>query len=89
MVWDNDAYAFLAGDCPATVHPSLWRQSQLRARQGLYEVAVGIYQVRGLDLSNMTLVEGDTGVVVIDPLISSRPPPLRSACTGRSAATGR
>ncbi len=70
VVWDNDAYGFLAGECPDTAHPSLWRQGQLVARQGLYQVADGIYQVRGLDLSNMTLVEGDTGVVVIDPLIS-------------------
>jgi len=70
VIWDNDAYGFLDGDCPSTASPSLWRQSQLCAKQGLYEVTDGIYQVRGLDLSNMTLVEGDTGVIVIDPLIS-------------------
>lgn len=71
VVWDGDSYAFLDGDAPTTVHPSLWRQSQLVARQGLYEVVPGIYQVRGLDLSNITFVEGDTGVIVIDPLIST------------------
>jgi alkyl sulfatase BDS1-like metallo-beta-lactamase superfamily hydrolase len=71
VVWDNDVFAFLDGDCPDTASPSLWRQSQLCARQGLYEVTDGIYQVRGLDLSNMTLVEGDRGVIVIDPLISA------------------
>ena len=70
VVWDNDSYAFLQAGCPETAHPSLWRQSQLCAKQGLYEVTDGIYQVRGLDLSNMTLVEGDKGVIVIDPLIS-------------------
>ena len=70
VVWDNDAYAFLDADCPDTANPSLWRQSQLCAKQGLYEVTEGIYQVRGLDLSNMTLVESDNGVIVIDPLIS-------------------
>ncbi|HEX4434407.1 MAG TPA: alkyl sulfatase dimerization domain-containing protein [Acidimicrobiales bacterium] len=70
VVWDNDAYSFLDADCPDTASPSLWRQSQLCAKQGLYQVTDGIYQVRGLDLSNMTLVEGDTGVIVIDPLIS-------------------
>jgi alkyl sulfatase BDS1-like metallo-beta-lactamase superfamily hydrolase len=70
VVWDNDAYAFLDADCPSTANPSLWRQGQLVRRQGLYEVVPGIYQVRGLDLSNMTLVEGSSGVVVIDPLIS-------------------
>lgn len=71
VVWDNDAYGFLRGDCPESANPSLWRQAQLCARQGLYEVTEGIYQVRGLDLANMTLVEGDRGVVVIDPLISA------------------
>jgi len=71
VVWDNDSYAFLAGDAPTTVHPSLWRQSQLCAKQGLYEVVEGIYQVRGLDLSNMTVVEGHAGIIVIDPLVST------------------
>lgn len=70
-VWNNDQYAFLAGDCPDTANPSLWRQGQLVSKQGLYEVTDGIYQVRGLDLSNMSLIEGDTGVIVIDPLISA------------------
>ena len=69
VVWDNDVYAFLNGDAPDTVHPSLWRQSQLCAKQGLYEVVEGIYQVRGLDLSNISFIEGDTGIIVIDPLV--------------------
>jgi len=71
VVWDNDSYSFLAGEAPDTVHPSLWRQSALNARQGLFEVTEGIYQARGLDLSNVSFVEGDTGVIVIDPLISA------------------
>ncbi len=71
VVWDNDAYAFLSGSAPASVHPGLWRQSTLAAKQGLYEVVPGIYQVRGLDLSNITFVEGDTGIIVIDPLVST------------------
>ncbi|MFE3403997.1 alkyl/aryl-sulfatase [Streptomyces anulatus] len=71
VVWDNDAYAFLEGDAPDTVNPSLWRQSRLVAQQGLFEVVEGVYQVRGLDLSNVTFVEGTTGVVVIDPLLST------------------
>ncbi|MCP2329235.1 alkyl sulfatase BDS1-like metallo-beta-lactamase superfamily hydrolase [Hamadaea flava] len=71
VVWDNDAYtSFLTGDAAETVHPSLWRQSTLVAKQGLFEVTEGIYQVRGLDLSNISFVEGETGVIVIDPLIS-------------------
>jgi len=71
VVWDNDSYAFLDGPAPTTVHRSLWRQSSLAAKQGLYEVVPGIYQVRGLDISNVTFVEGDTGIIVIDPLIST------------------
>ncbi|MBV9512661.1 MAG: MBL fold metallo-hydrolase [Mycobacteriaceae bacterium] len=71
VVWDNDAYSFLTGDAPASVHPSLWRQSMLAAKQGLYEVVEGIYQVRGFDISNVTFVETDHGIIVIDPLIST------------------
>jgi alkyl sulfatase BDS1-like metallo-beta-lactamase superfamily hydrolase len=71
VVWDMTAYSYLNGDCPDTVNPSLWRQAQLCAKHGLYEVTAGIYQVRGMDLSNMTIIEGDTGVIVIDPLISA------------------
>jgi alkyl sulfatase BDS1-like metallo-beta-lactamase superfamily hydrolase len=71
VVWDNDAYSFLTGPAPTSVHPSLWRQSTLVAKQGLYEVVPGIYQVRGFDLSNISFIEGDTGVIVIDPLVST------------------
>ena len=60
----------LAGQLPGTVHPSLWRQSGLSA-SGLYQVTAGIYQIRGLDLSNMTLIEGERGLIVIDPLVSA------------------
>ncbi|MBA0049129.1 MBL fold metallo-hydrolase [Mycobacteroides sp. LB1] len=71
IVWDNDSYSFLQGSCPSSVHPSLWRQCGLVIKQGLFEVTEGIYQVRGLDLSSMTFVEGDDGVIVIDPLVSA------------------
>ena len=70
-VFDTSGYTYLSGDCPDTVHPSLFRQAQLCLTNGLFEVTEGIYQIRGFDLSNMTLVEGDTGVIVIDPLISA------------------
>lgn len=70
VVWDLDGYAFLEGPAPDTANPSLWRQSQLLVKDGLFEVVPGIYQVRGYDLSIMTIVEGETGVIVIDPLIS-------------------
>ncbi len=71
VVWDNSSYAFLEGPAPTTANPSLWRQSQLAAMDGLFEVVPGIYQVRGMDLSNISFIEGDTGVLVIDPLIST------------------
>ncbi len=73
VVWDMDSYAFIDPDDPSpeTVHPSLWRMAQLNGMHGLFEVIPGIYQVRGYDLSNMTLVEGREGVIVIDPLIST------------------
>jgi alkyl sulfatase BDS1-like metallo-beta-lactamase superfamily hydrolase len=58
-------------DAPDTVHPSLWRMAQLNGIHGLFEVVPGIYQVRGYDISNMTLVEGTRGVIVIDPLVST------------------
>lgn len=71
-VYDADIYAQVTdGDCPDTANPSLWRQSQLTGIQGLFEVTEGIYQLRGIELSNMTVIEGDTGVVVIDPAISA------------------
>ena len=70
-VWDLDSYAFLEGDPPATVNPSLWRQARLNNVAGLFEVVPGVYQVRGLDISNVTFIAGTTGWVVIDPLTST------------------
>ncbi|MFC6631942.1 alkyl/aryl-sulfatase [Microbulbifer taiwanensis] len=71
-VWDLSAYEFADGKpAPDTVNPSLWRQLQLLSEAGLYQVAPGIYQVRGADLSNITFIEGDRGVIVMDPLISA------------------
>jgi alkyl sulfatase BDS1-like metallo-beta-lactamase superfamily hydrolase len=73
VLWDNSTYSFLEGpdSAPDSVNPSLWRQSKLVAIGGLFEVVEGIYQVRGMDLSNTTFVEGDEGVVVIDTLLSA------------------
>ena len=69
-VWDLQHYAFLNGEAPATVNPSLWRIAQLNTLAGLFKVTDGIYQVRGLDLANMTLIEGEHGLIVVDPLLS-------------------
>ncbi|KAJ5620177.1 hypothetical protein N7510_004161 [Penicillium lagena] len=71
MVWNNDEYSFVNEQpCPATVNPKLWRQAQLLSKQGLYRISPSIYQVRGLDISHITFVEGKTGIIVIDPLVS-------------------
>ncbi|KAI7778261.1 hypothetical protein LA080_002448 [Diaporthe eres] len=74
-VWDIDSYKFLSSDakCPPTVNEKLWRQGRLTAKQGLFEVVPGIYQLRSLDISNMTIVEGESGIIVVDPLVSCEP----------------
>lgn len=71
VVWDAQRYDFIQGDAPATVNPSLWRQEKLNNAKGLFKVTDGIYQIRGYDLANMTLVEGKTGWIVIDPLLTA------------------
>ena len=70
-VWSLKPYDFLKSDTvPDTVNPSLWRQAQLNAIHGLFKVTDRVYQVRGMDLANMTIIEGDTGLIIIDPLLS-------------------
>ncbi len=69
-VWNTAAFAFLDSAPPDSVNPSLWRQARLNAVHGLFEVVPGIYQVRGYDLANMSIVEGENGRIVIDPLTS-------------------
>jgi alkyl sulfatase BDS1-like metallo-beta-lactamase superfamily hydrolase len=70
--FDTKPYAFLQKkEVPATVNPSLWRQAQLNAVNGLFKVTDRVYQVRGLDIANMTIVEGERGLILIDPLLSN------------------
>ncbi len=68
VVWDQTAYGFIKDDAPRSVNPSLWRQAKLNKIHGLFKVADGIYQLRGFCLSNMTIIEGKTGWIIIDPL---------------------
>ncbi len=71
VVWTFPDYEALRNaPPPAGVHPVLWRQSRLNAANGLFEVVPGIYQLRGFDLANMTVIEGESGVIVVDPLTS-------------------
>jgi alkyl sulfatase BDS1-like metallo-beta-lactamase superfamily hydrolase len=72
IIWSLQGYAFLdkKNPPPSTVNPALWRQAQLNMNHGLFKVIDRIYQVRGFDISNMTIIEGDTGLIIIDPLIS-------------------
>jgi alkyl sulfatase BDS1-like metallo-beta-lactamase superfamily hydrolase len=67
-IWSMKPYAFETGAAPATVNPSLWRQAQLNNLHGLFKVTERVYQIRGLDDSNMTIVESDSGLIVIDTL---------------------
>lgn len=71
LVWDFAALDFLKGEAPPTVNPSLWREAGLLARHGLFQVADHVWQVRGFDISNITFIEGKTGWIVIDPLLSA------------------
>jgi alkyl sulfatase BDS1-like metallo-beta-lactamase superfamily hydrolase len=70
-VFDTQRYDFIKGEAPPSVNPSLWRQQALNAQAGLFKVTDGIYQIRGYDLANMTLVEGKTGWIVIDTLFTA------------------
>ena len=70
VIWDYDAFAFVKGNAPDSVNPSLWRQALLNNQIGLFKVTEGIYQLRGFDLANITLIEGKTGWIVVDAATS-------------------
>lgn len=72
VIWNQTAYGFLNGTekAPDTANPSLWENSKNNHVYGLFEVTDGIYQVRGYDMANLTLIEGSTGWIVFDPLMS-------------------
>jgi alkyl sulfatase BDS1-like metallo-beta-lactamase superfamily hydrolase len=67
-IWNMASYSFIQGEAPDTVNPSLWRQATLNNIHGLFEVTEGVYQLRGFDLSNMSLIKGQNGWIVVDPL---------------------
>lgn len=67
-IWDLPAYDFVTGDAPPTVNPSLWRQAKLNGQHGLFRVTDGVHQLRGYDVSNLTIIDGATGWIVVDPL---------------------
>ncbi len=68
FVWNQADYKFIKGDAPASVNPSLWRQARLNNIHGLFKVTDGVYQLRGHDLANITLIEGNTGWIIVDSL---------------------
>lgn len=70
LVWDFDAFSFVQGDAPATVHPGLWRMARLNNEAGLFKVTDRVWQLRGFDLANITLIEGESGWIVVDTLTS-------------------
>ena len=69
VAWSVDALGDLSGEAPDTVNPSLWRNTQLNAYAGLFEVCDGIYQVRGYDMANVTFIRTDNGWIVFDVLM--------------------
>ncbi len=72
VLWNLGEYAFIEGElAPVTVNPSLWRMARLNLANGLFKVADRIYQLRGFDISNMTVIEGDSGLILIDPLTTA------------------
>jgi alkyl sulfatase BDS1-like metallo-beta-lactamase superfamily hydrolase len=71
LAWDFAALDRLKGPAPASVNPSLWRQSLLLAKHGLFRVSDRVWQVRGFDISVMTVIRGDTGYILVDPLLST------------------
>ena len=73
LAWDSRQFDFIDGAAPATVNPSLWRQAKLNSIHGLFEVVPGIYQIRGYDLAQMTLIAGKTGWIIVDPLTTPAP----------------
>ncbi len=68
--WDIAEFDFLKGECPPTVNPSLWRMAQLNAISGLFEVTDGVWQARSFDYANMTIISGETGWILVDPLMT-------------------
>jgi alkyl sulfatase BDS1-like metallo-beta-lactamase superfamily hydrolase len=71
LIWSSENYRFLESDPPNSVNPNLWEHERLNAVAGLFKVVEGVYQLRGFDLANMTLIEGVTGWIVVDPLTSA------------------
>lgn len=72
VLWNLGEYAFIDGElAPNTVNPSLWRMARLNLANGLFKVTDRLYQLRGFDISNMTVIEGDSGLILIDPLTTA------------------
>lgn len=70
VIWDFDAFNFIKDQAPDTVNPSLWRQAKLNNNVGLFKVADRVWQVRGFDLANMTIIQGKSGWIIVDTLTS-------------------
>lgn len=79
VAWDGRKHEYLrdGSTSPDTVHPGLWRQGQLNAIHGLFEVGQGVWQARGYDISNITFIDTDDGWLIIDPLTTE---PTARAC---------
>ena len=72
VIWDQNGFDFIKGPAPASANPSLWRQAKLNNIHGLFKVTEGVFQLRGYDLANISIIEGDTGIILVDPLTSKQ-----------------
>ena len=84
VIWDPSAYTFVDGDAPPTVNPSLWRQAKLNGVYGLFKVTDDIYQVRGYDISNMSIIETPNGRIIVDPLTAKETASAAMALVNRA-----
>ena len=88
VVWDLNAYDFVNGGAPDSVNPSLWRHASVLRKHGLFKVTENVWQVRGFDVSNMTVIKGETGWILIDPLTTREMGAAALALSMRSLVRG-
>lgn len=72
LIWNMPEFDFVQGEAPESVNPSLWRQEKLNQIHGLFKVTEGVYQLRGYDLANLSIIEGETGLILVDPLTAEQ-----------------
>ncbi|OTG80327.1 alkyl/aryl-sulfatase [Acinetobacter sp. ANC 4648] len=70
LIWSYDDYKFLENYAGNSINPKLLTQAKLNQNIGLFKVTDGVWQLRGFDLANITVIEGKTGWIIVDTLAS-------------------